>query len=130
MILLLSFLLSWLSGMFVILVFAFISYEHFSIVDITSFAVLTLAGSILIIPVLYQLFLKISGKWLKKRNQFIYNPGILILIGNLPVYLIIWQKNGDLYGRDEAILFTSCFITIATVFGLCMAWKNSMLKKV
>ena len=124
MIFILSFLLSWLSGMFVILVFAFIPYEHFSIVDITGFAVLTFAISLLIVPILYQLALNVLRKWLNGRNPFIYYPVILNLLVNLPVYFIIWQKFDGLYGRDEAILFTLCFISIASVFGLCMAWKT------
>ena len=130
MIFFLSFLLSWLSGMFVILFFAFYSYDEFSFIDITSFAILTLAGSLLIIPILYQLVLKIFRKWMNERNQFIYFPGSLILIANIPVYCITWLKTGDLYGKDETRLFILCFITTAVVFGLCMAWKNRVFKKV
>jgi hypothetical protein len=129
MIFLLSFLLSWFSGLLVILVFAFVSYEEFSIIDITSFAVLTLVISVLVISFLYQLTLKVFRKLVNERNLFIYCPAILILLANIPVYFAIWLKEGDLYGKEEAKLFTLCFITTAAVFGCCMAWKNKMLKK-
>jgi len=129
MIFILSFLLSWFCGLFVIYVFAFISYEEFSIIDITSFAVLTLVSSLLIIPVLYQLLLKVFRKWTSGKNLFTFYPAILTLLANVPVYFIIWLETGDLYGREEAKLFTFCFITTAIVFGSCMAWKDNVLIK-
>jgi hypothetical protein len=51
----------------------------------------------------------------------------MILIANLPAYLLVWQYTGDVYGRNEALLFTISFITSAFVFGLCIAWKNKVL---
>ena len=129
MIILLSFLLSWLSGMFVILVAAFISYEQFGIIDITSFTVLTLAGCIIVIPLIYLPVLKFLNRIVNADKQFIWFPACLILLANLPVYFIIWLKNNDLYGWSEAVLFMLGFVITALIFGLCMAWKNKTRRK-
>lgn len=129
MIFLLSFLLSWLSGLFVVLLVAFISYESFSIIDITSFAVLTLAGSLITIPLIYLLTLKFMIKRVSGKKQFTWFPVSLIVIANLPVYFIIWQKTNDLYGWNEAVLFYFAFITTAFVFGISWAWKNNSHRK-
>lgn len=123
MILLLSFLLAWLCGMLILLAAAFLLYEQFSIIDITSFAVFTFAGSLIVIFIIYRLSLHFFYRKIK-RNQFLFIPAALATAANLPVYFFIWLKTGDLYGRSEAFLFTLFFITVAFAFGLCMAWKN------
>jgi hypothetical protein len=112
-----------------ILLFAFTSYTSFSIIDITSFAVFTLAGCIIIIPAIYLPFLKYLGKKVSDGKQFFWFPVALILLANLPVYFIIWLKTNDLYGRSEAILFFLAFVTTALVFGLSWAWKCNIRRK-
>jgi len=129
MIFLLSFLISWLSGMFMILMLAFFSYEQFSIIDITSFAVLMLAGCIIVIPLLYLFFLKFLEKRICGNKQFICFPATLILLANLPVYYITWSKINDLYGKSEGLLLVSGFVTTGLMFGLLWAWKNKTLNK-
>lgn len=129
MIFLLSFLISWLSGMFMILLLAFISYEQFSFIDITSFAVLMLAGCIIVIPLIYLLVLKFLEKKIYGNKQFIYFPATLILLANLPVYYIIWSKINDLYGKSEGLLFVSGFVTTGLMFGILWAWKNKTRNK-
>jgi hypothetical protein len=128
MIFILVFLLSWLSGLLVIFLFAFFLYESFSIVDITSFAVFTLAGCIILIPVFYLLTLNWLNKKITANKRFFYFPIALILVANLPGYFIIWKETNDLYGQGEAILFYLGFCTIAFVFGILWAWKNNILK--
>ena len=123
----LSFLLSWLCGMLVILTTSFFSYEEFSIIDITSFAILTFIGFLILLLAIYSPLLILLRKRIFITNLFIYYPITLICIANLPAYFLIWRYNGDLYGRSEAFLFTTSFITSAFVFGLCMAWKNKVL---
>lgn len=125
----LSFLLSWLCGMLVILITAFYSYDQFSIIDITSFAVMTFVGFILIFLVIYLLVLKIINKRISGNKQFVYFPLIFSLLANLPVYFIIWRKVGDYYGTGEATLFTLGFLTSGFIFGLFWAWKNKILNQ-
>ena len=125
----LSFLLSWLCGMLVILITAFYSYDQFSIIDITSFAVMTFAGFLLLFLLIYLLVLKTINKKISTGKQFLYFPFIFSLLANLPVYFIIWKNVGNYYGKDEATLFTLGFLTIGFVFGLFWAWKNKMVRQ-
>jgi hypothetical protein len=115
-------LLSWLSGMLVILIFAFFTYEQFSIVDITSFAVFMLIGCILSL-----LFLYIPALWLFNKHVLnkkkIHFPMLLVFVANIPVYAIILWKNGDLYGSSETFLFILGFVVVAAVFGRYQALK-------
>ena len=129
MIFFLRFLLSWCSGLLMLLLAAFACYDFFSIVDITSFAVFTLAGSIIAIPLLYLATLKFLSKKITGRKQFAWFPLILVLIANLPVYVIIGISINRYYGQGEALLFFLAFITIAAVFGLSSAFKNNFHKK-
>jgi len=125
----LSFLLSWLSGMLVILVTAFSSYDQFSMIDIASFAMLTFAGFLISFLLIYLIALKIANKKIVGSKQFIYFPIIFSLVANLPVYFLIWKNMGDLYGISEATLFTLGFLTCGFVFGLFWAWKNKIMAK-
>ena len=125
----LSFLLSWLCGMLVILITAFYSYDQFSIVDITSFAVMSFVGFLVLFLFIYLLILKMINKKITGSKQFIYFPFIFSLLANLPVYFIIWKNIGNFYGRGEASLFILGFLTIGFVFGLFRAWKNNILRQ-
>jgi hypothetical protein len=125
----LSFLLSWLSGMLVILISAFFSYDQFSIIDITSFAMLTFAGFLIIFLLIYLIVLKTINEKIAGSKQFFYFPLIFSLLANLPAYFLIWKNMGDLYGSSEATLFISGFLTSGFVFGLFWAWKNKMLNQ-
>ena len=125
----LSFLLSWLCGMLVILVTAFFSYDQFSMIDIASFAMLTFAGFLILFLLFYLVVLKIVNNKIAGRKQFIYFPVIFSLLANLPAYFLIWKNMGDLYGSSEATLFTLGFLTSGFVFGSFWAWKNKMMAK-
>lgn len=129
MIHIISFLLSWLCGMLVILITAFYSYDQFSIIDITSFAVMTFVSFVIIFLVIYLFVLKTISKRISGNKQFIYFPLIFSLLANLPVYFIIWKNVGDYYGKGEATLFTLGFLTSGFVFGLFRAWKNKMVSQ-
>src|SRR5262245_19165829 len=111
MLYLLSFLLSWLSGLLVILITAFFSYDHFSIVDIASFAIITFTGFLILFLLIYLVVLSIINKRIAGSMQFIYFPLIFCLLANLPGYILIWKYMGDAFGRNEAILFTLSFLT-------------------
>ena len=125
----LSFLLSWLSGMLVILITAFFSYDQFSMIDIATFAMLTFAGFLIVFLLIYLFTLRIINKKIVGVKQFIYFPIIFSLLANLPVYFLIWKDMGDLYGSSEATLFTLGFLTSGFVFGLFWAWKNKILNQ-
>lgn len=121
----LSFFLSWLCGMLVILITAFFEYDEFSIVDITSFAVFTFAGFLILFLLIYLLVLrtinrKITGK------QFLFYPLTFSALANLPAYFLIWKNTPEYYGRGEATLFTLGFITMGLVFGTLWAWKSKV----
>ena len=127
MLYILSFLLSWLSGMLVILITAFFSYDQFSMIDIVSFAMMTFAGFLILFLLIYLIVLKLISNKIAGSKQFIYFPIIFSLLANLPAYFLIWKNMGDLYGSSEASLFTLGFLTSGFVFGLFWAWKNKML---
>ena len=130
MLYILSFLLSWLSGMLIILITAFFSYDQFSMIDIVSFAVLTFAGFLFLFLLIYLIVLKVINNKIAGSKQFIYFPIIFSLLANLPVYFLIWKNMGDLYGSSEATLFTLGFLTSGFVFGLFWAWKNKIVGQV
>ena len=125
----LSFLLSWLSGMLVILIAAFFSYDQFSMIDIASFATITFAGFLILFLLIYLVAIRIVNKRIVGNKQFIYFPIIFSLLVNLPAYFLIWKNMGDLYGSSEATLFTLGFLTSGFVFGLFWPWKNKMLSQ-
>jgi hypothetical protein len=127
MLYILSFLLSWLSGMLVILITAFFSYDQFSMIDIVSFAMMTFAGFLILFLLIYLIVLKVINNKVAGSKQFIYFPIIFSLLSNLPAYFLIWKNMGDLYGNSEATLFTLGFLTCGFVFGLFWAWKNKMM---
>ena len=127
MLYILSFLLSWLCGMLVILVAAFFSYDQLSIIDIISFTVITLAGFTILFVLIYLPALNLLKKKIDNRNQFLLFPLILVVFGNLPAYFLIWKNMGELYGQSEAFFFVFSFITSGLVFGIVMAWKNIRL---
>ena len=122
----LSFLLSWLCGMLVILISAFYAYDQFSIIDITSFAVLMFAGFLILFLGIYLLVLKFISKKIQAPWQFIYFPLVFAGIANLPVYFIIWKNTPEFYGRGEANLFTMGFMTCGLIFGFFWAWINKV----
>ena len=126
----LSFLLSWLSGMLVILVTAFFSYDQFSMIDIASFAMLTFTGFLILFLLIYLIALRIVNKKIIGHKQFIYFPIIFSLVANLPAYFLIWKNMGDLYGSSEAALFILGFLTSGLVFGTFWAWKNKTQKQI
>ena len=126
MLYILSFLLSWLGGMLVILITAFFSYDEFSIVDVTSFAMLTFAGFLILFLLIYLFTIRIVNKKIVHK-QFLYFPLIFSLLANLPAYFLIWKNMGELYSSSEAALFSLGFFTSGFVFGLFWAWKNKML---
>lgn len=122
----LLFILSWLGGLFILLLAAFLSYEFLSVVDITGFAVFLLAGCLILLPGIYLPVLKLMSARIK-QNQILYFPVILALVANLSVYFIIWLKTYDLYGKSEAILFYAGFLTIGIIFGTGWAWKRKKM---
>ena len=130
MLYILSFLLSWLSGMLVILITAFFSYDQFSMIDIVSFAMMTFAGFLILFLLIYLIVLKVINNQIGGSKQFIYFPIIFSLLSNLPAYFLIWKNMGDLYGSSEATLFTLGFLTSGFVFGLLWAWKNKIVGQV
>ena len=124
----LSFLLSWLSGMLSILITAYFTYDQFSVIDITSFAVFTLAGFLVLFLFIYLITLRIIRKRITNK-QLLFYPIIFSLVANLPAYFLIWKNTPALYGRGEATLFTLGFITIGLVFGAIWAWRNKIQVK-
>jgi heme/copper-type cytochrome/quinol oxidase subunit 2 len=126
----LSSLLSWLSGMLIILITAFFKYDQFSIIDITSFAVFTFVGFLILFLMIYFILLRTIAKKVAVSKQFIYFPFLFALLANLPAYIVIWLNTPALYGSGEATLFTIGILTSGLVFGLFWAWKNKMLSSI
>lgn len=122
-------LLSWLGGLFILLIAAFLRYDFLSVVDMTSFAVFLLAGCLFLLPGIYLPVLKLLSARIK-RNQILYFSVLLALLANLPVYFLIWLNTYDLYGKSEAILFYAGFLTIAIIFGAGWAWKRKKVGEV
>ena len=111
------------------LVSAFYSYDQFSIIDITSFAVMSFAGFLMVFLVIYLVVLKTISKKIGGSKQFIWFPLVFSLLANLPVYFIIWMNVGNYYGTGEATLFILGFVTSGFVFGIFWAWKNKMINQ-
>ena len=126
MIYFLSFLLSWLSGMLVILITAFFQYDQFSMIDITSFAVFTFAGFLILFLAIYLITLRTISKKVAGNKQFIYFPLLFALLANMPAYIVIWINAPALYGSGEATLFTIGMLASGLVSGLFWAWKNKI----
>jgi|SRR5688572_11639905 len=126
MIYVLAFLFSWLSGLLVILITAFYSYDQFSIVDITSFAVFTFAAFLILFLLIYLIVLRTIAKQVRGKQQFIYFPLLFSLFANLPAYVVIWINTPALYSGVEATLFTIGMLTSGLVFGLFRAWQNNI----
>ena len=118
MLYILSFLLSWLSGMLVILITAFYSYDQFSIIDVISFAVMTFFGFLIMLLLIYLLVLRTINIKIVGLKQFIYFPLVFALLTNLPAYFLIWMNVGNYYGTGEATLFILGFLASGLVFGL------------
>jgi len=129
MLYILSFLLSWLSGMLVILTTACSLDDQFSLVDIISFAVMTFFGFLIMFLLIYLPVLRMSNKKIITLNEFIYFPLLFALLANLPIYFLICVNTGKYYGTNEATLFIVGFLTSGLVFGLFCAWKNKMLSQ-
>ena len=129
MLYILSFLLSWLSGMLVILITAFYSYDQFSIIDVISFAVMTFFGFLIMLLLISLLLLRTINIKIVGLKQFIYFPLVFALLANLPAYFLIWMNIGNYYGTGEATLFILGFLASGLVFGLFWAWKNKMLSQ-
>ena len=126
MIVLMIFLLSWLSGLFTILVFAFFVYNTFSIIDITAFSVFTFISCLLVFPLIYLPVLKL----VKRRSgngRFLYP--FTLLIANFPCYFIIWYYNHDVYSNAEAFLLYQASLITPLVFGMAWARKEKILMK-
>ena len=121
----LSFLLSWLCGMLTILITAFFKYDQFSIIDITSFAVFTFAGFLILFLLIYLIVLRVARRKITER-QYLFYPLIFSLFANLPAYFLIWKNTPELYGKGEATLFTLSFIIIGILFGSLWAWRNKV----
>ena len=84
---------------------------------------LLLAGCLILLPGIYLPVLYLLNRKIK-QNQILYFPLLLVLFANLPVYFLIWLKTYDLYGKSEAILFYTGFLTIGIIFGMGLAWQN------
>jgi hypothetical protein len=115
--------------MLAILISAFYSYDQFSLIDITSFAVMTFVGFSIMFLLIYLFVLKTVNKKIVWPKPFIFFPLIFSLLANLPAYLLIWKNTGNYYGTGEATLFIIGFLTSGFVFGLFWAWKNKMLRQ-
>ena len=110
----LSFLLSWLCGMLVILIVAFFSYDQFSIIDIMSFAIMTFAGCLILFLLIYIFLLRFINKKIIGNKQFVYFPVIFSLVANLPAYFLIWKNTGVLYVKVGATLFSWAFYPVVS----------------
>ncbi|HET9746651.1 MAG TPA: hypothetical protein VFP97_13120 [Chitinophagaceae bacterium] len=119
----LSFLLSWLSGCLVILISAFFAYDHFSLIDITIFAIFTFLGFLILFLLIYILLLSIAVKKISAK-PFLSYPMLFAVPANLPAYFLIWGNTPRLYGQAEATLFTLGFTTMGLIFGTWWAWRN------
>lgn len=121
---LLAFLHSWLWSIFMVLMAGFFYYEHFNLVDIAVFATFLFAGALLIVPFIYYPCLRWLNKKIESRRIIPYSM-FLLLMANMPAYMLVWWKSGDLYGQGEAWLFCLGLATLGIAFGFCNAWKRA-----
>ena len=108
--------------------YCFFAYDQFSMIDIVSFATMTFAGFLILFLLIYLIVLKLKIiRSQETNNSFTSRSFFLCLQTSC---LFSYRKNmGDLYGRSEATLFITGFLTSGFVFGLFWAWKNKLMAK-
>jgi hypothetical protein len=106
---------SWLAGLLSILALSYFNFETPGIHDVIGFGGILLAGSLIVVPLVY-----LPSLTVMKRTGFhnvrLY-PLVLLLASNLPVYLSIFYFGKDNMGMSEQLLFVAGFATTAVTFG-------------
>jgi hypothetical protein len=110
-----SLFISWVAGLLSILALSYFNFEKPGIQDAIGFGGILLAGSLIVVPLLYLPSLNVM-----KRTEFHnvrWYPLVLLLASNLPVYLSIYYFGKDNMGMSEQLLFVAGFAATAVTFG-------------
>ena len=115
---------SWLIGLLALLLtFAIVGGESFSVVDIKGATV----SSLVVAALLFSLAYAPSLFWLRKRlggcRPAALFPVASALVLNLPVFLIGILAIGRTLGPAEAFAFIGAFVLMGTSFGLAFVWN-------
>ncbi|MEO8433709.1 MAG: hypothetical protein ABI596_02355 [Pyrinomonadaceae bacterium] len=117
-------IVSWLLGLFVILVtFRIVEGANLSAADVKGATVMSLVVAALLFALAYapSLF------WLRKRlggcKPAVVFPLASAFVLNLPVFLIGLLAIGRTLAPSEALAFIGAFILMGTAFGLGFVWN-------
>ncbi len=118
------FIVSWFSGLLFIMAYTRIKYDMPSFQDLIGFGGLLLFSCIMLIPFFYNPLMWLSRK-LNFHNSWL-RVLLLVVVGNIPIYLIMYKQYKDRMSIPEARLFLAGYITIAIVWGLLFQFKQTI----
>ncbi|MCW5911452.1 MAG: hypothetical protein KIT62_10275 [Cyclobacteriaceae bacterium] len=119
---------AWICGLLAVLFTSAVRFEIPGIADVMGFGSYLLIGTIILTATCYLPLLWLAGKQNFMLKRFYQLPLLLALVANLPLYIILWMRNGEKYFSSEAYLFTLGFFVIAYMFGVAYTWKSETLK--
>ncbi len=117
------FLTAVFGGLMLVMIYSAIAYEMPGLQDFLGFGGLLFFGCLFLIPFFY-----LPLMWFYKRLDI---PSVgwfriiaLVLLGNIPVYLLLFKMSKSTMSISEAKLFLAGFLAIAIIYGLLYRHKN------
>ena len=117
------FLASWFGSLIIVLGYTSLFYDKPSFQDVLGFGGLLLFACLVLIPFFY-VPLMWSYRKLNVPSTWWLRIIVLIVIGNIPVYLLMWKQYESSMGLTEAKLFLAGYITIAITYGFLYRHQN------
>ena len=111
------FLAAWLGSLLLVMLYTSFFYDQPSFQDFIGFGGLLLIACLVLIPFFYTPLLW-GYKKLNLPSVGWLRAIVLVLIGNMPVYLLLLKQYEGRMGIAEAKLFLAGYITIAVIYGL------------
>ena len=110
------FLAAWFFSLMVVMIYTSLFYDQPGFQDLLGFGGLLLFACIVLIPFFY-----LPLMWIYKKLNMPSNGWlriiVLVVIGNIPMYLLLSKQYEGKMSLPEAKLFLSGYITIAIVYG-------------
>lgn len=119
-----AFVGGWFGSLMIVMIYTSLFYDKPRFQDFLGFAGLLLLASIVVIPFFY-VPLMWSYKKLNMRSVWWLRIIVLVVIGNIPIYLLMWKQYPTRISLPEAKLFLSGYITIAVAYGFLYPDKKS-----
>ncbi|HKG67312.1 MAG TPA: hypothetical protein VKA92_00470 [Segetibacter sp.] len=118
------FLAAWFCSLMVVMIYTSLFYDQPGFQDLLGFGGLLLFACIVLIPFCY---LPLMWSYKKLNIPSVWWSRIigLVVIGNIPIYLLMWKQYEGKMSLPEAKLFLSGYITIAMVYGFLYHHKRN-----